>query len=323
MTDLPYKKVPYQLECKGKPFPCALVNDDFIGSMDQLVLWLQANQETLEHDLQASGVLLFRGFPVDAVAAFKRFYGAFGASLFVEQTDATDAAKAGVLAVEEIPAKDAGYLHHERAKASSYPSKLFFYCEHAPEKGGAMGLCRSDMLYASLEEAEPAFVQELAKKGLRYKEIFPEKAEGVVGEKQTWQVAWAVTERAEAEQKLASLGYTWTWREDGALCTSSPVLPALKILDDENKVFFNDLLAVALQQKGAQEEVLQTVSFGDDSSIPSDIFAKIAGMAEPWTFTLRWQDGDIVLVDNLLVMHAHQPEDGTLSRKVFVAMTAD
>ena len=43
----------------------------------------------------------------------------------------------------------------------------------------------------------------------------------------------------KAEEKLKALGYSWKWLKDKSLLATSPALPAISILPDGSKSFFN------------------------------------------------------------------------------------
>jgi hypothetical protein len=62
-----------------------------------------------------------------------------------------------------------------------------------------------------------------------------------------WKSTYLTDSREGAETALAALGYDWKWNDDGTLLTISSVLPAIRTIEDENKVstktFFNSIVA--------------------------------------------------------------------------------
>jgi len=65
------------------------------------------------------------------------------------------------------------------------------------------------------------------------------------------------------------------------------------------------------------------VSFGDGALIPEALLETVVTLAEALTVPLRWQDGDLALIDNRQVMHGRFPYAGGRKREVLVALTKD
>jgi len=49
----------------------------------------------------------------------------------------------------------------------------------------------------------------------------------------------------------------------------------------------------------------------------------LVSIAKALSFDLVWRDGDVVIVDNHLVMHGRQPYSGERKRKVLVVLGAE
>ena len=57
--------------------------------------------------------------------------------------------------------------------------------------------------------------------------------------------------------------------------------------------------------------------------IPDGLLETLVTLAEDLTVPLRWQDGDLALIDNRQVMHGRRPYAGARKREVLVALTKD
>jgi hypothetical protein len=124
----------------------------------------------------------------------------------------------------------------------------------------------------------------------------------------------------EAEAKLERLGYEWKWQADGSLSVTTPVLPAVKILPDGRKVFFNQLIAAFRGWQDARNDREKSICFGDNSSINNDDMTLVIRLSDLLTFDIPWQTGDVVLVDNFVTMHGRRPFEG--QRRVLASLVA-
>ena len=93
-------------------------------------------------------------------------------------------------------------------------------------------------------------------------------------------------------------------------------------LDSGVKVFFNQLVAAYMGCKGVRDNPSKALSFGDGSAIDKEDLELFAKLSVEFTFDLDWQDGDMVLIDNKMVMHGRRPYSGTRKRQVLVALAA-
>lgn len=277
--------------------------------------WIAENRESLSQALAQHGALLFRGFGIQTDLEFDDLIGAFELPNFTYQESLSNAVRRNrterVFTANEAPPSVSIFLHHEMAQTPVYPSKLFFFCEHAQMTGGATPLCRSDVLLAKLSEARPDFVAACERLGVRYSNTMPYEDDLASGQGRSWRSTLSVANAAAAEEKLRVLSYSWQWQEDGqSLRVTTPCLPAVRTLEDGRKVFFNQLIAAFRGWKDARNSAEKSICFGDGSAIdPADMAVAIA-LADELSFDIPWQAGDVALVDNFLVMHGRRPFEG-------------
>lgn len=142
------------------------------------------------------------------------------------------------------------------------------------------------------------------------------------GQGRSWKDTLSVTSVEDAETKLAELGYTWKWQADGSLMTTTPVLPAVRQLENGMEVFYNQLIAAYMGWEGVKENPSKAITFGDGSAIPVEALKLIVDLSKAFTFDVCWQEGDVALIDNKTTMHGRRPFDGEKKRQVLVALTA-
>ncbi|MDG1905843.1 MAG: TauD/TfdA family dioxygenase [Arenicella sp.] len=323
---LPTVAVDHQLEFADGPFPIVVKAPASLESLEQACEWIKKNKSQIENDLASSGTILFRGFPVDSAETFDTFSGAFDYPSFTYQESLSNAVRINfterVFTANEAPKDVEIFLHHEMAQTPISPDKLFFFCKSAAEKGGASPICRSDQLYTALEKAEPELAQELASKGVKYTTHMPAANDHDSGQGRSWKNTLSVDSKEEGEAKLKKLGYTWEWQDDGSLKATTPILPAVRVLDNGAKVLYNQLVAAYLGWKGVKEDPSSALTFGDGSHIPASGLELIVKLSHDFTFDVPWQDGDVALIDNKLTMHGRRPFSGDRPRQILVALVA-
>jgi hypothetical protein len=225
-----------------------------------------------------------------------------------------------VFSANEAPSEITIFLHHEMAQTPIYPSKLFFFCQTAPDEGGATPICRSDILWERLTEQLPDFASTCRDKGLKYSLTMAGESDESSGMGRSWQGTFSAESCETAEARMTELGYSWQWQDNGDLRATTPVLPAVRDLGDGRCSFFNQLIAAFNGWKDTRNDPSKAITFGDDTPLdPADV-AKASALADEMTFDIPWREGDLALVDNYTAMHGRRTFKGT--RKVLASLVA-
>lgn len=300
------------------------LQSDHTGGLPAVSDWIQAHRQSLHAELADHGAILFRGFPLITDLDFDAFIQFFGLKNFTYTDSLSNAVRRNrterVFTANEAPANIAIYLHHEMAQTPIYPSALFFFCEHPAAVGGATPLCRSDVLLSQIETLMPDFVHTCETKGVRYTNTMPDQEDLQSGQGRSWRSTLNAPDKAGAEAKLQSLGYQWQWLPEDNLRVTTPVLPAVRKLEDGRRVFFNQLIAAFQGWQDKRNVAQKSICFGDGSVIDPQTMAIVIELAENLSFDLVWQAGDVALVDNSLVMHGRRPFSG--ERRVLASLLA-
>ncbi|MCA9144838.1 MAG: TauD/TfdA family dioxygenase [Planctomycetaceae bacterium] len=308
----------------GIPFPLVLACQTPNTTLAATTAWIESHRSELEEQLAVHGALLFRGFPLATPQDFDAFIGGFGYPNFPYKDSLSNAVRTNfterVFSANEAPADVTIYLHHEMAQTPIYPSKLLFFCEQAAETGGATPLCRSDILYEQLAERCPDFLNACETKGLRYTNVMPSLDDPASGMGRSWQSTFRRETREEAEARMRELGYTWEWLDDGCLRATTPRLQAVREVAPGRKSFFNQLIAAFKGWKDSRNDPSKAMTLGDGTPLDRDAVMLAAELAEALTFDVPWQNGDVALVDNYIVMHARRTFTG--KRKILASLVA-
>lgn len=305
-------------------FPTVIVNDGSVETLEQAKAWIHTNLDALKKELDCTGAILFRGFPVVDAESYDAFFAAFGYQNFTYKESLSNAVRINytpfVFTANEAPKHVEIYLHNEMAQTPIYPSIISLFCEQAADQGGATALCRSDFMYERLIEAAPEQMQKLEATGIKYTTRMPAEDSPESGQGRSWRSTLDVETREQAEAKLQNLKYTWTWNEDGSLSAQTAALAAIKPLGDGRKSFFNQIVAAYQGWQGVKENPSVALCFGDDSEIGKDFLDTIVSASEALAYDLEWQDGDVAIVNNNMAMHGRKPYSGERKRKVLVVL---
>ena len=311
-----------QQTVNGKVFPQVLECRLPGATLEMTSDWIGGHRAELETQASAHGAILFRGFPLENAADFDAFVAAFHLPNFPYDQSLSNAVRVNwterVFSANEAPADVIIYLHHEMAQTPIFPSKLFFFCEQPAEAGGETPLCRSDVFYQKLSQRCPEFARKCEQTGLRYTNVMPSENDPLSGMGRSWQSTLGAATRDQAESRLQTLNYTWEWLPDGCLRVTTPVLPAVREISPSRKTFFNQLIAAFRGWKDPRNDPSKSIRFGDGEPLDQDAMKVAIDLSDELTFDMPWQRGDVVMLDNFVVMHGRRTFRG--KRKILASL---
>jgi alpha-ketoglutarate-dependent taurine dioxygenase len=144
-----------------------------------------------------------------------------------------------------------------------------------------------------------------------------------------WQTAFQSDRPDEVEAYCRKIGIQAEWKPDGRLRTRQ-VGPALirhprtgEPVWFNHATFFNALtlpesLRDALVAEFGPEDLPQNTFYGDGEPIEPEVIAHLQDAYRAVMVEFPWQKGDVVLLDNVLAVHARNSFTG--ARKVMTAM---
>ena len=174
-------------------------------------------------------------------------------------------------------------------------------------------MCRSDQLFKRLQTDYPHFAKDCETKGLLYSNVMPSENDSESSMGRSWQSTFRAASMEDAEARMTELGYSWQWLDDGCLRATTPILPAVRPLDNGGRSFFNQLIAAFRGWKDSRNDPAKAITFGDGTPLSREDVDGACALAEQVTVDLNWQRGDVALVDNLVAMHGRRPFQGTRS----------
>lgn len=305
-------------ETKTRGLP-RILRPEQIGQ--DLFTWLQDHRQTWEPALYESGALLFRGFEIDQPAALRRCIVATSRQWASYREQATPRTEVGdnIFTSTEYPAGEVIALHNENSHCSSWPLKLYFCCVTPARTGGETPLADCRDVLAAI----PAAIRdEFRERGWRYRRHF-----GLLGF--PWQEVFESGNRDQVEHYCRENTMDVDWGPDDSL-TVTYVRPAIRthpVTGEQvwfnHGLFFNPFSMVpelreALLDAAGVEGLPYNTSYGDGETVPESVLEEIAQAYRAHTRNFGWQQGDVLVVDNMLVAHGRQPFTG--ERQVLVGM---
>lgn len=229
---------------------------------------------------------------------------------------------ANVYTSTEYPQEYTISMHNEMSYAHAWPTRLAFYCAVAPETGGATPVVDAALWLESLDPE----VREAFKDGVRY----TQNLHGGRGLGKSWQDTFETEDRGEVDVFLKEAGADWSWGPGDSLKISQLQHSTVRHPVTGTEVWFNqsdqwhpaslgDETAKALAQIMPADELPQSVTFADGSPIPDEYVLQVRDRGLEHAVNCDWQEGDLMLIDNLLVGHGRRPFTGP--RRILVAMS--
>lgn len=276
--------------------------------------------------LHDQGGVLFRGFRKGAVADFRSFAASFGGELLPYEFGSTPRSRieggggSGVYSSTEYPAHQWIPQHNEQSYTHPWPATIWFYCDVEPQDAGETPLADSREV---LRRIDPAVRRRFADKGLMYVRNYGG------GLDLPWEQVFNTDDRAAVERFCRARDIAWEWLDDSRLRTrqirpSEAIHPATGAA-----VWFNQahLFHISALEPDLRETLLAVVDepdlprnvlYGDGSPIEDDALDGIRAVYQGAMLCFPWRDGDILLLDNMLMTHGRAPFTGP--RRILVAM---
>jgi alpha-ketoglutarate-dependent taurine dioxygenase len=288
------------------------------------VEWYSENIDYCKELILKSGGILFRNFDISSASEFNNFANNFSSILLEYKFRSSPRTRVGgkIYTSTEYPADRVIPLHNENSYTNNWPSYILFYCSIAATiSGGETPIADSRRVYQQLNQS---IIDKFEKHGVMYTRNY------LPGIDLSWQEVFQTDDKLEVECFCKENDINFEWNVNGAeLFTTQNVQASVTHPITKEKVWFNQAQlfhASALpkeQQKLIQEEFgLQNLPrncfYGDGSEIKVEDLEEIKACYFNNRYVFNWQEGDILLLDNLLMAHGRNPYEG--DRKILVAM---
>lgn len=308
-------RIKQQKQINGLPFPLVLRPADVEKlNRTQTLEWARQNQNWLREKLVAHGAILVRGLPLEKPEDFEELIdeAGFPRMPYVGGAAPRNQVTEGrVLTTNESPPSEPIPFHHEMAQVPNPPAYIFFYCQFPPATGGETSIVHSHLVYKRFYEANSDFADKIERTGVKYIRIMPEQDDTSSAIGRSWKSTFLTDNPVDAEKKMKELGTDWEWLENGNLKTITATVPAIRT--DERtgmKTFFNSAVAAYTGWVDSRNDPTKAVICGDGSPVDGQTLLQTAAAMEEECVNFPWQKGDVLFIDNKLVMHSRRPFEG-------------
>ncbi|KAI1843255.1 hypothetical protein JX265_012172 [Neoarthrinium moseri] len=267
------------------------------------------------------GAVLIRGLPIATPQDYSEIAHAFGfpAHEEVGRPPLRTVLARNVKTANEGPPELPIWPHNEYGWSTINPAWLTFSCLDVPSSGGETPVISSLGLAAALNEQAPEFVQALLEKGVKY--VYRYGLEDVASNTGT-SVLGAYgqhvqpgddqeTRRKKIEDEVRRHSDHFEWHEDGSLSVTH-IVPIIRRHEETGlTTWFGNLTSAWGRSKfhgateppyrGDDDSYHPPPLYGDGSKIENQYLDLALSLAESLQVPVKWQKGDIVLLDVRLI----------------------
>lgn len=287
---------------------------------------LPAHRAEIDEHLLRDGAVVLRGLDIGTPEEALRTVTCFGDPLDSYRGGNTPRTRvsAGVFTSTAYPAQFDISLHNELSYAQRWPERLYFCCLVAAETGGATPVCDGRALVADLD---PAVRERFETRGVLYQQHL----HGGYGFGKSWQETFETENRGVVERFLEQSHATYEWTVEDGLRVSQhrpgvrrhPVTGEIVWFNQADQWHPSNLPAedaeAMLALVGTEDDLPQWVTYGDGSRIPDEDLDQVRLVADRHKLVRPWRPGDLMLIDNMLIMHGREAYTG--QRRIVVSMT--
>ncbi|EGV66387.1 hypothetical protein PSN45_003016 [Yamadazyma tenuis] len=322
----------------GNEFPYALAFNHSGELLDDKVEFLKelGSNGTVEKLLAKHGAVLFRGAGSGSPETFSKLVSSVETARGLKPYEQIGLAGKRNLRAENVFTANEGpktkrfYQHNEYSRFTIFPSNIHFFCQDAPKVGGDTPIAHSIEFFQRLQELYPEIIEKLSQKKLKSSQFYPSR-EGKIsfkGNEFYWQdkdgFGHLIKEgdseeekRRKAEIMVRKLTSDFEWAEDGGLLVHQYV-PFIRIHPESQlPTFFNTLVgrygakkdagATEFPHVGTDGGYYAPLVYEDGEEIDKDLLEKVLQVSIDLEYNHEWQEGDLLLVDNIQVSHGRQP----------------
>ncbi len=308
-----------QLEVSPQPSGLPTVLAETNGDVPA---WITAHRDSLRAAATQHGAVLVRGLGLNDRAYVKALFDYLATDMMAEREAfaARPAHPEGVYASTEWPANQQMCMHHEQSYTLEFPGLMMFACLTAPTNGGATAVADARAVLQGL----PAELSErFTREGWILARTYNEEIGASVAD------VFGTDDRSAVEAYCQANHIEFQWQADGGLRTRQRRHAVVRHPKTGEPCWFNqigflsewtmdpDVHEFLVELYGAEGLPFNTL-FGNGEPIGQDVIKAIADVYDANTVREPWQNGDLLLVDNIRTAHSRDAYEG--AREILVGL---
>jgi alpha-ketoglutarate-dependent taurine dioxygenase len=281
--------------------------------------WGRQCRDLIERRLHEHGAILFRGFHVQDVGEFSSCIDAISGGsveyMFRASPRTQVDQRFNVYTSTDYPAPERIFPHNEHSYSPVFPLELYFYCETPSPVGGETPIGATRAIF---ERIRPEVREEFARRKVMYVRNYGD------GMGLPWQTVFQTEDRAQVEAYCQSVGITPEWKPNNRMRTRQ-VGPAVvkhprtgESIWFNHATFFHALTLPESVRDNLLEDLPQNTFYGDGGRIEPDVVRHLQEAYRGGMVEFGWEKGDVLLLDNILAVHARNAFAGP--RRVLTGM---
>lgn len=292
--------------------------------VENLTPWIKQNGPHVNRLLRENGAILIRSLPIHGSKKLERVLTTlFNDQLLEYNFRSTPRTKmrGRIYTSSEYHPDETISLHNENAYSNEWAMNIAFYCVKPAESGGATPIASSKNVYQSI----PVEIRtKFEKKKLMYVRNY-----GDID--LPWSEVFQTDNRQEVESYCNHNDIQFEWIGDNGLRTRQIAGAAYFHPVTGDKIWFNqahlfhvsslsDKNRASLEDAFDKENLPRNVYYADGEDIEEDALTHIRQAYDKNMISFDWQEGDLMLLDNMLYSHGRKPFSG--SRRILVGMAS-